>query len=74
LIAGNPVVLHFCLYLMNNKDEKLKFGRGINVEKAHRRCCLNIGFAASGAGQTNISQLQIQAVVRAGQTTLNFGS
>jgi hypothetical protein len=28
----------------------------------------NIGFCASVAGQTNISQLQIQAVVRAGQS------
>jgi hypothetical protein len=32
----------------------------------------NIGFCASVAGHTNISQLQIQAVVRAGQTSLNI--
>ena len=34
----------------------------------------NIGFCASVAGQTNISQLQSQAVDRAGQTTLGISS
>ena len=39
-----------------------------------KRATYNIGFCASVAGQTNIGQLQIRAVVRAGQTTLAFSS
>ena len=34
----------------------------------------NIGFHASWAWPANINQLQIQAVVRAGQTIFNFSS
>jgi hypothetical protein len=38
---------------MNNKDERLKFGRGVKLEEAHGRCCLNIGFAKMGAEVVN---------------------
>jgi hypothetical protein len=41
---------------------------------AYAKTAGNIGFCASVAGQTNIGILQIQAVVRAGQTTFNFSS
>jgi hypothetical protein len=56
---------------MDNKDERLKFGRGIKVEEAHRRCCLNKGFAKMGADGSTIN-ICTSVLLLFGQTSFNL--